>query len=128
MRPTVLIAVLALPFSACMSYRAVEEPAQEIQRRIASDGLLASGDHVRVTTEDGRVHKFQIAEIDADGGDLVGKDDVVRIDEIIAVDKRRLSWIKTGALIGLVAAGTLGPDCEDNCGDGPFRSAAMFCC
>lgn len=115
-------ALLALACFACTSLSTVEGPAERIGQRIGEEGLLAPGDKIRLVTADGKTHKLEVTEIDLGTGTLRGKDDALAIDDIIALEKRKLSWVKTGLLIG-VAVGLLTADCEGpdcSLGGGPI--------
>jgi hypothetical protein len=58
---------------------------------------------------------------------VTGADDVVPIGEIVAVEKRELSWVKTGLLVGGLVISTFGSGCEDDCGGG-LGGIGPFCC
>jgi hypothetical protein len=116
--------MLAVSISACTSFRPVEQPADQIQRQIIGEALLSPGDKVRLVTTDGEAHEFRIAAVDATQGRLSGKHDVVQIKDIVTLEKRELSWTKTGILIGGLVLGIFGTDCEDDCDD----YGGFFCC
>lgn len=124
MTRTLLTVTFALAICGCESFHPVEAPAEQIQRRIVSEGLLAPGDEVRLVTEDGNVHEFRIAAVDVNGGHLTGKRERVRIEDIATLEKRELSWIKTGILIGGLVLGIFGTECEDECDE----YGGFMCC
>jgi hypothetical protein len=100
----------------------VEGSAEQIRQRIGEEALLAPGDKIRLVTADGETHKFKVTEVDLGTGRLSGKDETVAITDIVALQKRELSWVKTGVLIG-VAVGLLSSDCEGpdcSLGGGPI--------
>jgi hypothetical protein len=48
----------------------------------------------------------------------------VPIRDIVALEKRERSWVKTGALIGVAVLLTFGSDCEDECNE----YGGFLCC
>ena len=116
-----VLAAVALVFlnSACTTMRPTHVPSAEIQSRILAGDLLAPGDRVRLATKDGTVHELRIASVDLDRGVVTGADDAVPIAEIVAVEKRELSWVKTGILIGGLVV-TLGTDWDCDYPEDPF--------
>ena len=120
----VLMTLFALLILACTSMHPVEEPAATIQQQILNEGLIASGDEVRVVTADGAVHQFRVREVDLDAGTVSGDEDAVAITNIVTLEKREFSGLKTGLLVGGVVLGLLGTSCEASCDDSP----GPFCC
>lgn len=120
----VLMPVFALLALACTSMRPVEEPIATLQQQILNEGLVASGDEVRVVTTDGVVHQFRVRDIDLDAGTVSGDDDAVAIASIVTLEKREFSALKTGLLVGGVVLGLLGTSCEASCDESP----GPFCC
>ena len=96
MRPVALTA-LALLACGCMSMRPVEQPAETIQKQIRSEGLLATGDKVRIVTTDGTVHEFRIAAVDLEAGRITGEDTDVEVANIATLEKKTFSAWKTGS-------------------------------
>jgi hypothetical protein len=119
-------ATLTLLVCGCTSMWPVEEPAETLRRQITSEGLLEPGDEVRIFVADGTVQEFEITNVDLSAGTLAGEKQTVDIASIVALEKRGLSPIKTGLLVGGLVLGLLGTDCEgpDCDGGGMFPS----CC
>jgi len=116
---TPVFLMLVIPLStACTTFQPTEASPDQIQRLILSGELLEPGDRVKLVTTDEsvRVHDFRIVEVDLDVGVVIGRDDVVRIPEIVALETRKLSWLRTGLLIGGLVLAIQGPECSDNCG------------
>ena len=120
-----LVALVVLSNSACTTLRPTEALPEEIRSRILTGDLLAPGDKIRVITKDGRAHELRVAYVDPDRRIVAGADDAVSIDEIVALEKRELSFVKTGTLVGLVVLGTFGNGCANTCVPGFSASA---CC
>lgn len=124
MKKIVLLAAASLAF-ACTTLRPVAGPSEQIHEQIRAGSLVAPGDRIHVTTRDGTEQSFRVAEIGSDGT-LVGREQRVPIDEIVALEKRKTSWVKTGVLLGLLGLAVLDSDCSgDPCG--PF-GGGPFCC
>jgi hypothetical protein len=110
----------------CTTWRPTEANPQEIQHLIESEGLLAPGDRVKLVTADNavHVHEFRVDKLDLEEGLVIGSSDVVRISDIVSVEKRKTSWLKTGLLIGGLALATMGTECSDDCGE----IGGFYCC
>ena len=99
----------ALGGSGCTTLRPSVMSTDEIHRQIDSGELLKPGDKVRLATKDGAVHEFQVTAIKADEGLVVGRNETVRIADIVGVGKRELAIGKTiGLVIGIVGGLQLG--------------------
>ncbi len=124
MKNIVAIVVVSLTFG-CTTLRPVAGPPEQIQEQIRAGHLVAQGDRVRVTARDGTTQSFRVTEVGSDGR-LIGKDQQVPIGDIVALQKRQTSWIKTGLLIGLLGIGLFDTRCTgDPCGD---FGEELFCC
>ncbi len=124
MKGIVVLAVASLTFG-CTTLRPVEGPPERIQEQIRSGHLVVPGDRVRVTVRDGTAQSFRVAEVRSDG-QLIGKDRQVAVGDIVGLEKRRTSWIKTGLLIGLLGVGLFDTKCTgDPCG--PY-GGGPYCC
>ena len=124
MKNIVVIVAASLTFG-CTTLHRVEGPPEQIQEQIRAGHLVAPGDRVRVTTRDGAAQSFRVAEVGSDGK-LIGKDrKQVAIGDIVTLEKRQTSWIKTGLLIGLLGIGLFDTRCTgDPCGD----FGGLYCC
>jgi len=91
--------------TACTTLEPTEASPDEIQRLIVAEGLLAPGDRVKLVTADESVHEFRILEVDLDAGLVNGKNDTVRISEIVAVETRDFAFGNTLLLAAGAPAG-----------------------
>jgi hypothetical protein len=124
MRKLTLPVAVVLLACACTSLRPVDASREQLREQIRSGALLAPGDRIRVTTDDGAQQEFRIAEVRSDGT-LVGKNHEVPVDSIATLAKRTTSWIKTGVLLGLLGLGLFGSSCE---GDPCSAGGGPICC
>jgi hypothetical protein len=86
--------------SACTTLQPTEATPEEIQRLILSEGILEVGQRVRLVTSDEMAHEFRVTSIDEQTGIVHGKNESVRIEEIVAVETREISAGKTALLTG----------------------------
>jgi hypothetical protein len=101
----IIVWALSLSLVGCTSLHAIQVPPAELQREILAGALLKSGDQVVVGTADGRSIEFRVSAIR--GGELVGKDQSVPIDQIVSLRKREPSVAKTAGLVAVIAVGVL---------------------
>jgi hypothetical protein len=99
----VITAALVLLCCACTTLRPTEASPEELQHRITHDNLLEPGDRLRLVTADGAVYKFRVMKIDYVNGMVIGPNDSVPIQDIVAVETREFSIGKTAALTGGLA-------------------------
>jgi len=111
----------------CTSWQPTAAEPQELRRLIESEGLLAPGDRVKLVTADDvvNVHEFRVDAVDLDAGVVTGAHDAVPISEIVSLEKRGMSWLKTGLLIGGLVLATSGSECSDDCG---AYGNGILCC
>ena len=108
MRTTTVALTLAMTLLAgCTSLQTAEMPSGELHTQIRAGELISIGDRILVVTADGSEHQFKVTELDDTS--IHGKDEIIRIDDIVALQTRELSAGKTallagGASIGVVAA------------------------
>lgn len=95
---TLLFVLVLLP--ACTTLEHVEMPAAELQRRILSGELPLEGEFIKVATADGKSHRYRVTEVDRDKRVLLGGEDIVPIDDILAIETREFSLGKTALLAG----------------------------
>ena len=93
----------ALLLSACTSLYPVDATRAEVQHQISNEQLLKTGDSVKIVTQDGGIHKFQITDIDLEQRAVIGKKVTIAIDDIIAVEVRKGAIGKSMALMGTAA-------------------------
>jgi hypothetical protein len=93
--------VLAISTSAaCTTFTPIEVSSDEIQQRVVSGDLIHARDNVRIVTLDGSIHEFRVTQVDTEKGLVFGKDGGIAINEIRAVEKRRLDVGKTARRTG----------------------------
>jgi hypothetical protein len=85
---------------ACTSLRPVEASPNEVQHLILDERIIEPGDRVRLVTADEAVHEFRVTEVDREQRMIVGGNERVGIDEIVAVDTREASVGRTALLVG----------------------------
>jgi hypothetical protein len=108
-----LLAAICLFMVACTTMRPVPESRDEFVEQIRTGALLKPGDRIRVVTDGGTQQYLRVSAIRTDGT-IVGKRSEVRVNEIVSLEKRERSWVKTGVLLGLVGLTLFGSDCEDD--------------
>jgi hypothetical protein len=99
-RIVVLITLASLV--GCTTLRPLAGAPADVRDHIARDRIVAAGDHVRVTTVDGRHHDFVLVRI-ADG-QLVGPRESIAIDDVVALSRAEPSPGKTLALVIVITA------------------------
>jgi hypothetical protein len=97
MKRFIVLAAL-MSFAGCTTLRPIERTPAELQNRIGSGGLLARGDRVSIVTADAKTHKFRVRVISE--GIVQGRKDRVPVDQIVSVQKREFSRVKTTLLVG----------------------------
>jgi hypothetical protein len=116
MKNLAVITVASLTFG-CTTLRSIDGPPERIQQEIRAGHLVGPGDRVRIVTRDGTAQSFRVADVTSDGT-LIGNDRRVAVGDIVALQERRTSWIKTGLLIGFLGIGLFDTRCSgDPCGD-----------
>lgn len=99
--PLVLLLTLTIAvLPACTSLKPIEASADEVQRLIVDERIIESGDRVRLVTADETVYEFRVTEVDREQGVVLGDDERIDIDDIIAVDTRKVSVGRTALLVG----------------------------
>lgn len=97
--PVIVTACLAAG-PACTSLQPTEATPDDIRQMILTEGLLAPGQRVRIVTGDEREHEFKVTAIDTERALVLGKDESIAIDEIVAVESSEFSIGKTALLTG----------------------------
>jgi hypothetical protein len=93
-----IVLVALMSFAGCTTLRPIEGTPTELQSRISSGGLLTRGDRVSIVTTDAKMHKFRVLVISE--GIVQGRKDRVPVDQIVSVQKREFSRLKTFLLVG----------------------------
>jgi hypothetical protein len=89
----VLVLITLVSLVGCTTLRPLPGDPAELRERIARGGVIGAGNHVRVTTVDGRNHDLVLVRV-ADG-QLVGARESIAIDDVVAVSKEVPSRGKT---------------------------------
>lgn len=105
MKTVFLGLILAFGSVACTTIEPVDVPADELQQQLRSGTLVSPGDRVRLVTADEAVHKFRVTEVSTEDGLILGRNDRVAIDEIVAVETREVSVGRTALLSGGIGIG-----------------------
>lgn len=95
---------MALGLLGCTTFQPVAGSGPELRQQIAAGQLLRPGDHVVITTADGRRHRLVV--VAADSAVVRGRHDSVPTSQVDQVQKPAFSAVRTTALvlgIGLVA-------------------------
>ena len=100
---TSALLAVAVAVSACTTLRPTEASPEELQSLIIQEQLIRPGDRVRLIAADDSVHEFRVEKVDVTEGFIVGRNEMVPIANIVAVETRELAVGKTIALaVGLV--------------------------
>ena len=91
--------------ASCTSLKPTEATPEQIQQRITHENLLELGEKVELVTSDGVVHEFRITDIDYEQGLVIGKNESVPVNDIVAVKTREFSMGKSAVLAGGVTYG-----------------------
>lgn len=86
--------------ASCTSLKPTEATPEQIQQRITHENLLQLGERVELVTADGVVHEFRISDIDYEQGLVLGKNESVPVNDIVAVKTREFSIGRTALLAG----------------------------
>jgi hypothetical protein len=100
-----VFSMLALGCVGCTSLKPVDVPADELQRQLVAGELVRPGDRVRLVTADETVHKFRVTGVSPEQGMVLGRDDRVPINDIVAVETREVSVGRTALLTGGAGVG-----------------------
>ena len=102
-RVVCLLTALAVAGNGCTSMHRLGSAGPE---PLASFGSIEPGDEVRLTTRDGREHRFTVKSVTASS--LVAADgSSYELADVLILDRRQFNGLKTTLLIGGVAAGVL---------------------
>lgn len=105
MQKLLVSALLILSCVACTTLESVAVPADELQSQLRAGMLVKPGDRVRLVTADETVHRFRVTEISSEQGVVIGRNERVLMDEIVAVETREVSVGRTALLTGGVGVG-----------------------
>src|SRR5271168_3159557 len=85
--------------AGCATFQPVTGKPADVRQRIASGALLKRGDDVLITTDDGRMHYFNVTSVSANS--IEGGREPILIDQIAFIQKRKLDVGKTALAVGL---------------------------
>lgn len=105
MQKLLVSALLILSCVACTTLESVAVPADELQSQLRAGMLVKPGDRVRLVTADETVHRFRVTEVSSEQGVVIGRNERVLMDEIVAVETREVSVGRTALLTGGVGVG-----------------------
>ncbi len=105
MKAVLLVLLLVIGNAACTTLEAIDVPADELQQQLRAGTLVVPGDRVRLVTADSAEHEFRITEIDLEDDTLIGEEASVPIDDVVALQIRKASPVRTGLLAGGVTIG-----------------------
>ena len=102
----VSILIVIIIVTGCTSMNPIELSPDQLQNRISTGELIHEGDTVRITTTEGKKHKFEVSAIT--DGRIVGKGTEVPIVDITAVEIKDHSdgksvGLSIGAIILILA-------------------------
>lgn len=85
-----------------MSMKPVDLPREEVQDQVRAGKIVRPGQHVSITTEDGRTQKFEVTKISERA--VQGDGANVSINSIESVRTRRIDGTRSAlAVVGAVA-------------------------
>jgi hypothetical protein len=102
----VACALIMLVAPACTTLRPIEGSPSELRQRINSGELVRVGDRLEVVTSDGKTHQITVSKVG--DGRIDGKEESIRIDQIVSLRKREFSGGRTLALVGGVVLVVVG--------------------
>lgn len=98
----VISILVTMNLVGCTSLQPIEAQPGALQDRIRHEQLVEVGDRVKVFTDDGKEHQFQVTSIDTNH--INGEGVTIPVDSITALETREISIGKTS----LLAGGTIG--------------------
>lgn len=109
-----VLALLVFFTSGCTSLNPIELAPEQLREKVLTDNIIHVGDKVNIVTSDGIRHVFKVTLITED--QIIGEDNSVPIIDIIALEIRSVSGVKTAVLllvvipilIGLATGATIG--------------------
>ena len=92
------LTVIAFILTGCTTLRPIQLSPEALQRNIMAGYLVKPGDEIKITTIEGKQHKFKVISIT--DGVIRGKDVEIPIKDISQAEKRTFSIGKTSGLVG----------------------------
>ena len=96
----ILVITLITFMSGCTSLQPIDMQASELQYQIKTNNIVNVGDEIEVLTADGKNQEFEIINITET--QIVGKNVVVSIKDIVSVKKRGFSAVKNISLVAVI--------------------------
>ncbi len=90
--------MILLLFSGCTTFRPVELESRQLQEKLSAGEIIHVKDKVKIHTSDGVNHRFKVKEMS--DGLIAGSKGNVRIEDIVSLEKREFSAVKTILLVG----------------------------
>jgi hypothetical protein len=100
---TYAVAFLLLVCSGCTTLRPIEGSPADLRQRVNSGELLKTDDRVLIVTVDQKEHRFTVESVGA--GLVVGRSELIAVEDIFTMEKRQFSRGKTIALVGGLVGG-----------------------
>jgi hypothetical protein len=91
------LTVIAFIMTGCTTLKPVELSQPIVQERILTGDVIKPGDRVQITTTDGKIHESKVVSIT--NGIIKGKDMEISVNDIMQVEKRKASPVKTVFLV-----------------------------
>ena len=92
-----VLGIAVVTLHGCMSVQKVHQPPDELRENIRSGELVGPGDRISVVTVSEGELILVVTEIDQDT--ISGDGIAVPIDEVVALEKRKLSPARTGLAV-----------------------------
>jgi hypothetical protein len=103
------LTIVVFILGGCATPRTISLSQSPVEDRISFREMIDSGDHVRITTNDGVKYDFKVTSITDEY--IKGKDVEISVKDIKQVEKYEFSGIKTIGLVGesvIVTIGVIG--------------------
>jgi len=85
--------LLILCITGCTSMQPVEMEPEQLRQKIVAGELLKAGDKARIFTTDEAQHEFRVRSVTDEM--VIGDEDRIPVDEIVAVETREFSGGRT---------------------------------
>lgn len=91
-----------LSLAGCISTQKFEQPPASLREAIRNGELVVPGQHVTIVSTSRGEQAFRVTEVDRNA--IRGKDVEVPIEDIVALQTRRVDWLATaGVAVGYYA-------------------------
>ena len=106
MRKIIVCVLIVVMAPGCTTLHPIAGSSSELQQRINSGELLRVGDRLEIATTDGKTHQITVNGFG--DGRIDGKEESIRVDQIVSLQKREYSGGKTLALVGVAVLVVVG--------------------